>query len=188
MGQLATEPAVTGQSATEAAATTGLSATDTAADEQSATGRAGTAPPASEPGLPGAQAATPPPFSVLHVAAAPEVTAPDGSAVRVLVQTARGSMARFSLPGFAVSRAVCHRSVSELWYVLAGNGRMWLRCGASERLIDLMPGVSLAIEAGTQFQFRNMSAESLHVLGMTMPPWPGEQEASISWGPWISTL
>ena len=36
-------------------------------------------------------------------------------------------MARFSLPPFAVSRAVVHRTVDEVWYFLAGHGRMWLR-------------------------------------------------------------
>jgi hypothetical protein len=53
-------------------------------------------------------------FAAVHVDDALEVVAPDGSAVRVLVRTANGSMARFSLPPFAVSRAVMHRTVDEV--------------------------------------------------------------------------
>jgi hypothetical protein len=40
----------------------------------------------------------------------PDVLAPDGSEVRILAATARGSMAQFTLPPGAVSKAVAHRS------------------------------------------------------------------------------
>jgi mannose-6-phosphate isomerase-like protein (cupin superfamily) len=127
-------------------------------------------------------------ITMLHVEAAPEVVAPDGSAVRVLVRSAGGSMARFSLPAFAVSRAVVHRTVDELWYFLAGSGRMWLRCGVQETIIDVGPGLSVAIPVGTAFQFRSNSAEPLRAVGVTMPPWPGEDEAMPAEGPWASAV
>jgi mannose-6-phosphate isomerase-like protein (cupin superfamily) len=127
-------------------------------------------------------------FAALHVNDAPEVVAPDGSTVRVLVRTAGGSMARFSLPPSAVSRAVVHRTVDEVWYFLAGNGRMWLRSGDQESIIDVLPGVSVAIPAGTEFQFRSLSGEPLQAIGVTMPPWPGDQEAVTVPGTWLATM
>ena len=127
-------------------------------------------------------------FAALHVDDAPEVVAPDGSAVRVLVRTSGGSMARFSLPPFAVSRAVVHRTVDEVWYFLAGSGRMWLRAGDRAAIIDVAAGLSVAIPAGTAFQFRSDSAEPLQAVGVTMPPWPGEDEALPVEGPWSATV
>ncbi|HEY3845947.1 MAG TPA: cupin domain-containing protein [Acetobacteraceae bacterium] len=127
-------------------------------------------------------------FAAVHVDDAPEVVAPDGSAVRVLVRTARGSMARFSLPPFAVSRAVAHRTVDEVWYFLSGNGRMWLRSGDRKAIIDVAAGMSVAIPVGTAFQFRSDSAEPLQAVGVTMPPWPGEDEALPVEGPWSATI
>lgn len=97
-------------------------------------------------------------------------------------------MARFSLPPFAVSRAVAHRTVDELWYFLAGSGRMWLRCGERETIADVAAGLSVAIPAGTAFQFRSDSAEPLQAVGVTMPPWPGEDEALPAEGPWSATV
>ena len=53
--------------------------------------------------------------------------APDGSEVRVLCATPRGSMALFTLTPGMVSKAVAHRSVEEIWYFTRGSGRMWRR-------------------------------------------------------------
>ncbi|HVC60221.1 MAG TPA: cupin domain-containing protein [Acetobacteraceae bacterium] len=126
-------------------------------------------------------------FAVVHVDDAPEVPAPDGSAVRVLVRMPSASMARFSLPPFAVSRAMTHRTVAELWYFLAGSGRMWLRAGDRQTTINVAAGMSVAIPVGTAFQFRSDSAEPLQAIGVTTPPWPGEDEAVPVAGPWSAT-
>jgi mannose-6-phosphate isomerase-like protein (cupin superfamily) len=123
----------------------------------------------------------------LHVDDAPAVTAPDGSTVHVLVRTAGGSMARFTLPPGAVSRAVRHRTVAELWYFVAGSGRMWLCGEAATRWLDVAPGLSVAIPPGTAFQFRTLSDTPLQVVGVTMPPWPGADEAELVPGPWTAT-
>jgi mannose-6-phosphate isomerase-like protein (cupin superfamily) len=64
-------------------------------------------------------------FDTLAAAMAPSVSAPDGSQVRVLLRLKGGSMATFTLQPGQVSAAVTHRSVEELWYVIAGRGRMW---------------------------------------------------------------
>jgi len=115
---------------------------------------------------------------------APDVMAPDGSEVRILASTARGSMAQFTLPAGAVSTAVAHRTVEEVWLVTHGQGRMWRRLGDEEVTTELRPGTSVAIPVGAHFQFRNDGEEPLHCVGVTMPPWPGMDEAYVVAGVW----
>jgi mannose-6-phosphate isomerase-like protein (cupin superfamily) len=110
------------------------------------------------------------------------VVAPDGSDVRVLLGLKGGSMAHFELAAGKTSKAVVHRTVEEIWYVLSGRGEMWRRQGSHEEVVGLEPGVCLTIPLGTHFQFR--SAETLAAVAITMPPWPGEGEASEVPGRW----
>jgi mannose-6-phosphate isomerase-like protein (cupin superfamily) len=117
-----------------------------------------------------------------------DVFAPDGCEVRILAQTPRGSMAHFTLGAGQVARAVAHRTVEELWFFLSGRGRMWRRQGAREETIDVAPGVSLSIPLGTHFQLRNDGAEPLAAVAVTMPPWPGEDEAYLVEGKWLAKL
>ncbi len=127
-------------------------------------------------------------FATRWLAADDHVTAPDGSEVRILVGLARGGLAHFRLHPDAVSVAVHHRSVEEIWYVLAGRGQMWRRSEEDEEIVDLAPGVALTIPVGTHFQFRAFSPDALDVIGVTMPPWPGDGEAVRSQGPWPATV
>lgn len=113
--------------------------------------------------------------------------APDGSAVRVLARRRGGSMAHFTLASGVASRAVMHRSVDEIWYVLAGAGEMWRREGHREEVVALEPGVCVTIPAGTHFQFRATGDEGVAVVAVTMPPWPGDAEAVAVPGPWPAT-
>ncbi len=114
----------------------------------------------------------------------PDVIAPDGSEVRLLAAAPRGSMAQFTLPPGAVSKPVAHRTVEEVWLVLSGEGRMWRKLGDLEETVTLRPGTSIAIPVGASFQFRNDGAEPLHCAGVTMPPWPGMDEAYPVPGLW----
>ncbi len=114
----------------------------------------------------------------------PDAMAPDGSEVRILAAASRGSMAEFTLPPGAVSKAVAHRSVEELWLVTEGTGRMWRKLGQEEDIVALHPGLSLAIPQRTSFQFRNDGDEPLRAMGVTMPPWPGMDEAQEVQGIW----
>lgn len=123
-------------------------------------------------------------FATQFLDTATEVTAPDGSAVRILVRTTRGSMAHFSLPPFAVSRPVAHHTVEEVWYFLSGTGRMWRRSGGGEEVVTVGPGVSISLPVGTAFQFRSDSDEPLQAVGVTMPPWSGDDEAYVVEGIW----
>lgn len=130
----------------------------------------------------------PPPFATRILPALPEVIAPDGSEVRILLGLPRGSMAHFQLHPGEVSIAVVHRTVEELWYVVAGRGEMWRSQDGREEVTALRPGVSLSIPVGTRFQFRCLGDAPFAAVGVTMPPWPGEGEAVAVEGAWAPTL
>ena len=117
----------------------------------------------------------------------PDAMAPDGSEVRLLVSVAAGSMAHFRLPPGAVSRAVAHRTVEEVWYFTGGRGRMWRRHGAEEAVDEVSAGMSIAIPVGTHFQFRADGDGPLEAVGVTMPPWPGADEAYAVEAYWPAT-
>ena len=124
-------------------------------------------------------------FDTKQLPATPDVTAPDGSDVRVLLRLGRGSMAHFELAAGRVSRAVAHHAVEELWYILAGQGQMWRRQGERQQTVPLRPGTCLSIPAGTHFQFRaDAHGGPLAAVGVTMPPWPGDGEAYEVPGRW----
>jgi mannose-6-phosphate isomerase-like protein (cupin superfamily) len=115
------------------------------------------------------------------------VVAPDGSDVRALLGLAGGGMAEFELSPGRVSAAITHRTVEEIWYVLSGRGEMWRRQDSRDEIVALEPGVCLTIPQGTHFQFRALGDTALRVLGVTMPPWPGADEAVVVNGPWSPT-
>jgi mannose-6-phosphate isomerase-like protein (cupin superfamily) len=123
-------------------------------------------------------------FSTLAAAQAPTVSAPDGSQVQVLLRLQGGSMATFTLQPGQVSAAVAHRSVEELWYVIAGRGSMWRRDALREEITALEPGLCLSVPLGTAFQFRCEGDVPLVAVAVTMPPWPGEGEAVVVDGVW----
>jgi mannose-6-phosphate isomerase-like protein (cupin superfamily) len=117
--------------------------------------------------------------------AEPDALAPDGSAVRLLAALGGGSMAHFELPAGQTSLAVRHRTVEELWYFVGGRGEMWRRGPDGQEAVDAVePGVSLDIPLGTSFQFRALGEEPLRAVGVTMPPWPGDDEAERVEGRW----
>ena len=123
-------------------------------------------------------------FITRHLAVQPDTIAPDGSEVRLLATTQRGSMAQFSLAAGRISVAVCHRTVEELWCFTSGSGKLWRKANNTEETIDVYPGVSISIPVGTHFQFRCDSPEPLQAIGVTMPPWPGSDEAFAVPGIW----
>lgn len=116
------------------------------------------------------------------------VIAPDGSEVRVLLSLSCGSMAHFQLAAGAVSKAVVHRTVEEIWYVLAGRGQMWRKQGEQQDVTELAPGLCLTIPQGTCFQFRAAPDTTLSAVAVTMPPWPGDDEAQTVVGYWATTI
>ena len=121
--------------------------------------------------------------------AEPDATAPDGTAVRLLLSLRGGSMAHFELPAGAVSHAVTHRTVEEIWFVTSGRGSIWRRQDGLERIEALEPwrvahhparnGVSVSRRGRTR---RSPSSRSPCPLG------PGMDEALPVAGPWAPTV
>ncbi|MFC3682394.1 cupin domain-containing protein [Hydrogenophaga luteola] len=127
-------------------------------------------------------------FATTSLPLHPTVVAPDGSDVRVLLGLPGGSMAHFELGAGKVARAVVHRTVEEVWYVVAGRGDMWRRQGDREEVVALAPGLCLTIPVGTHFQFRASASDPVSAVAITMPPWPGEGEAVFVAGPWAPSV
>jgi mannose-6-phosphate isomerase-like protein (cupin superfamily) len=123
-------------------------------------------------------------FATMRLPSQATAVAPDGSDARVLLGLPGGSMAHFELGAGRVSLAVAHRTVDEVWYVLAGAGQMWRKQGEREEVVALEPGVCLTIPVGTHFQFRASAGQSVAAVAITMPPWPGESEAVVVQGHW----
>jgi mannose-6-phosphate isomerase-like protein (cupin superfamily) len=118
-----------------------------------------------------------PALAIKQLGDAYDALAPDTSEIRLLVATARGSLAHGTLPPGRVSLAIAHRTVEEVWYVTEGRGQVWRKQGGREAVVDVEPGTALVIPTGTHFQFRSTGPEPLRFVMWTMPPWPGKQEA-----------
>ena len=116
-------------------------------------------------------------FETRHVPSQYDDIAPDDSEIRLLVKLEGGSMSHCTLPPQRISQAVRHQTVEELWYFVQGCGQVWRRQGDMEEVVDVRPGVSMSIPVGVHFQFRNTGWERLCFIIVTMPPWPGEEEA-----------
>jgi carboxymethylenebutenolidase len=127
-------------------------------------------------------------FKTTRMPMARDTVAPDGSDVRTLLGLKDGGMAQFELAPGQTSTAVSHRTVEEIWLIVAGRGEMWRRQGDREEIVSLEPGICLTIPVGTRFQFRSSGSSPLGAVGVTMPPWPGEGEAMIVDGPWRPTV
>ena len=97
-------------------------------------------------------------------------------------------MAHFELPPGEVAIAVTHKTVEEVWFFLSGRGEMWRKNAEQEEVVTVESGVCITIPLGTQFQFRSLGEEPLCAIAVTMPPWPGEDEAVAVEGIWTPTV
>ncbi len=114
--------------------------------------------------------------------------APDGSEIRPLIELGGSSFAHCTLQPRRTSFAVSHRTIDEIWYFIGGEGEVWRRQGGREEVVEVGAGACLTIPQGTHFQFRNTGGEPLRFLIVTMPPWPGDQEAMPVEGHWPPSL
>ena len=117
-----------------------------------------------------------------------DAVAPDGSEVRILLGLKGGGIAHFSLGPGRTSKAVTHRTIEEIWFFVSGRGEMWRKQGARETVEDVEAGTCVTIPQGTRFQFRSVGSEPLAAVAVTMPPWPGEDEAVLVEGVWKPTF
>jgi mannose-6-phosphate isomerase-like protein (cupin superfamily) len=128
-------------------------------------------------------------FETKQLPAKVDDVAPDGSDVRILLSLSTGGMAHFALGPRKVSVAIRHRTISEIWYVTEGLGQMWRKGpDGSEEVVDMRAGTALTIPVGTAFQFRCTGGDTLNVIGMTAPPWPGAGETEFIEGRWQPTV
>jgi len=129
-------------------------------------------------------------FSLTDLPDLPDTIAPDGSEIRFLSSPNKGSSMVHTLlgPG-CTTQAVHHRTVSERWICLAGQGRLWRSSGHKESVITLKQGVECNILIGTKFQFQADHGETpLEIIITTTPPWPGDEEAIKCSGKWTPVL
>lgn len=127
-------------------------------------------------------------FDTKNLPSLPDVIAPDGSDVRILLSLKGGSMAHFELAVGRVSRAIQHRTVDEIWYIVEGEGEMWRKLEDREEVTQIQKNVCITIPVGTKFQFRALGATPLKAIAITMPPWPGDGEAVFVEGKWQSSF
>ena len=128
------------------------------------------------------------PFATSRLPVERDVIAPDGSDLRILLGLDAGGMAHFELAAGETSTAVAHRTVEEIWFFLTGRGEMWRKFEDREEIVAVEPNVCLTIPLGTRFQFRALGDEPLTAVAVTMPPWPGDDEAYVVDGKWIPTV
>lgn len=117
------------------------------------------------------------PFVTRQLGPEIDAIAPDGSEIRLMAETARGSFVHCTLPPGGVSKAVRHRTIEEVWYFLSGDGEVWRALDGAESCVPVSAGTALTIPTGAHFQFHNSGSEPLCFVIATMPPWPGDAEA-----------
>lgn len=118
----------------------------------------------------------------------PDAKSPAGADIRYLMDGKTGNMIHSTVPAHQVNRATVHATVSEFWYVLEGHGEIWRDDGVESCVTPLVPGAAIDIPVGTAFQYRNISDADLKFICVTMPPWPGDQEAAFVEGIWPPTV
>jgi mannose-6-phosphate isomerase-like protein (cupin superfamily) len=129
------------------------------------------------------------PFGVIRsLPEAPHAIAPDGMEVRLLTAGGRGSMAHFRLGPQSVGRAVRHATVDEMWFVTAGSAELWRMIRDVEEVMRVETGDAFDLPVGTSFQLRNNADAPFDAVGVTMPPWPGDHEATVVPGRWTPAV
>jgi mannose-6-phosphate isomerase-like protein (cupin superfamily) len=118
----------------------------------------------------------------------PDAKSPAGAEIRYLVGGPTGNMIHSTVPPHQVNRATVHATVSEFWYILAGQGEIWRDDGVESGVTALVPGTAIDLPVGTKFQYRNVSDVALTLICIAMPPWPGDAEATFVEGRWPPTV
>lgn len=118
----------------------------------------------------------------------PQAKSPAGADIRFIVDGPTGNMIHSTVPPHQTNRATVHATVSEFWYVLEGHGEIWRDDGSGGSVTALLPGTAIDIPVGTAFQYRNVGDDDLKFICVSMPPWPGDSEATHVDGVWEPTV
>jgi mannose-6-phosphate isomerase-like protein (cupin superfamily) len=125
---------------------------------------------------------------VIQLPANWDALAPDGSEIRSLPAIEAAGLAHCQLAPGVTSTAIRHRTVSETWFVLDGAGELLRSAeredGLQSEITPLAHGVGVDIPLGTTFQFRSTGKDSLQLLLLTAPRWPGPNEAVVAEQQW----
>lgn len=127
-------------------------------------------------------------FKTVTLPEEPDAKSPAGADIRYLVGGKTGNMIHSTVPPYQINRATVHSTVNEFWYILTGHGEVWRGSGSEREITTLLPGTSIEIRVGTAFQYRNVAEEDLTFICITMPPWPGDSEATYVEGKWTPTI
>jgi mannose-6-phosphate isomerase-like protein (cupin superfamily) len=118
----------------------------------------------------------------------PDAKSPAGADIRFLMASHTGNMIHSTVPPHQINRATVHATVNEFWHVLEGHGEIWRSDGIDSAVTALVPGTTIDIPTGTKFQYRNVSDVDLKFICISMPPWPGDAEATFVKGAWEPTI
>ncbi len=104
----------------------------------------------------------------------------DGSEIRELLAHRNSAIAHQSLAEarLAVGQTTAahfHRQTEEIYYILAGEGQMWL--GNEMRTVG--PGDAIAIPPGLVHQIANTGSEELRFLCCCAPPYEDEDTVMV---------
>ncbi len=124
-----------------------------------------------------------------HRAPTPDAIAPDGIAIRHLIDEAQGakklSLAEGALGPGQRSAKVYHTTYEEIWYFLQGEGIFHLHVPGSdaEEATRVRPGDALLTPPHHGFWVENTGTDELVVLLAGSPPWGSGQEV-LPWPQW----
>ena len=130
---------------------------------------------------------TSPLFTTKHVQKDYNYKAPDTTEIRLLPSMKGGGLAHCTLRPGHTSNPIFHKTVEEIWYFIEGEGLFARSEGDSGtwEVAEVESGVSVTIPVGVRFQFRNNGDVPLKSIIVTMPRWPGKNEAApIAKGNW----
>jgi len=120
--------------------------------------------------------------------AKPDAVSPAGADIRFIMDGTTGNMIHSTVKPGQINRATIHATVSEFWYVLEGAGQIWRKDDNGEKIVDLVAGTAIDIPVGTAFQYRCNGFEALKFICITMPAWPGDNEATHFEGIWAPSV
>jgi mannose-6-phosphate isomerase-like protein (cupin superfamily) len=122
------------------------------------------------------------------LSSSPDAKSPAGADIRFIMDGPTGNMIHSTVPPGQINQATRHKTVHEFWHVLEGKGRIWRSNGTTGTTVELAAGVSIDIPAGTAFQYRCDGDLPLKFICVSMPPWPGDDEADFVDGAWNPAL
>lgn len=100
----------------------------------------------------------------------PDARSPAGAAICYLMDGERGNMIHSTVPTGQINKATVHKTISEFWYILEGQGEIWRDDGEDNSVTTLTPVTAIDIPVSTAFQHRNTGEVDLKFICIAMPP------------------